>query len=235
MIPGLVLAIIFYFCCSSRNLGCLASSILLNAQLLNLPYFHRSRVAGCRSQSTFLHGNKNVGNCRPINRCFRIRHPLPTSQKEVPVALSNLPLTASLIFNLIRCFTHSSESQRYSLRRKRAALSLALVVFEDLMMIPINLLVVTFDLIYSLEYEESNDQDAASLLDTFLVFLSAAVGLLTVVAKLSNGCTDACCGNKGYEGDLVALNEFLRDEFGPRREAETNPCCRRLNRWSQMY
>ena len=141
-------------------------------------------------------------------------------------------LSASSIVNLYRCYTHIDDNQTYLMRRKRAALGLALIAFEDLIMIPVNLILVIYDLV--LVSAGVQTFNLASLLDNSLVLLSAFIGFLTISFKLSSGCTDVFCGNKGYEGDLHDLDEFLKNESGPARPSKTDTC-RFLDWLSQMY
>ena len=133
--------------------------------------------------------------------------------------LISFSITASSAINLYQSvFVHQENMKNYSSRKKRVAMGLALVACEDMIMIPANIFAIVFTPQIS---GDEGIEDAAFIADFAAVCLSALVGMLAFLVKMTEGLTEVFCGNKGYEGDLEMLNDFVAWE---RKQDYRNRC-----------
>ena len=125
-------------------------------------------------------------------------------------------LVVSLLMNVFRngiCYRVGNPS--YAYRKRQIALGIALVACEDMIMIPIN----SFALFVSFGTSGFN-----FLFDLVAVMLSLIIGLVVLFYKLTNGVSDALCGNRKYEGDVELLEQFV--EWERNHSETTSECCR---------
>ena len=130
-------------------------------------------------------------------------------------------ITTSLVFSFIMNFfrngiCHRAENPSYAYRKRQIALGIALVACEDLVMIPANFFAILITSLFS--------SDAGVYLDLLAVALSLIVGLVVLCYKLTNGVSDAICGNRKYEGDVGVLEQFV--EWERYHNETTCECCR---------